>query len=336
MPVPTAYSSPVTAVHPLQTTIPLIIGPTAGGKSALALGLARRLRSMGHAAELISADAYQVYRGMDIGTAKPDNAERDEFPHHLIDVCEPTETFTVHDWLRQTHEAIDAIRGRGGLPIVVGGTHLYAKALLDGLFEGPEPDAELRAKLEAQDGPTLRAQLERVDPQAALRIHPNDQRRTVRALEVYEQTGIPISQHQQQWDSPSASAGGEHAIKLVALDWETEAINRRINSRVREMVARGLVTEARHLWEAQVLGPTAREALGYKQLIAHFQGRCSEVEALEQTKIESRRFAKKQRTWIRRLRVFSGSVSVGGPELEEAQSLQVVVSKILDGIGLGG
>ncbi len=277
-------------------TVPVIIGPTAGGKSSLALGLAEHLASRTQPAELVTADAYQVYRRMDIGTAKPSPAEQAKAPHHLIDIREPTETFTVHEWLREANAAIEAIHGRSALPIVVGGTHLFIKALLDGLFEGPEPDAELRERLEAQPGPALRARLETIDPAAAQRIHPNDRRRTIRAIEVYQQTGTPISELQTQWDS--SPRGG---LLLVVLDWPVEAINRRINARVREMVASGLVEEARELWKSGQLGPTAREALGYKQLISHFEGPGSLEDAIEQIKIETRRFAKKQRTWIKRL-----------------------------------
>ncbi len=282
--------------------LPVIIGPTAGGKSQLAMDLAAALAQSGQPAELISADAYQVYRSMDIGTAKPSAEDRARVPHHLIDIREPAETFTLHDWLKEAQAAITDVRSRGAQPIVVGGTHLYIKALMDGLFEGPEPDPALRAQLETLSSMELRARLEAVDPIAAARIHPNDRRRTIRAIEVHTQTGTPISQLQHQWDAPAgASASGQQPVHLVALDWPAEAINPRINARVRAMLEQGLVDEARTLWEAGSLGPTSREALGYKQLIAHFEGRCSLNEAIEQIKIETRRFAKKQRTWIKRL-----------------------------------
>ena len=277
-------------------TIPVIIGPTAGGKSSLALALAERLADRDQPAELVTADAYQVYRRMDIGTAKPSPDEQAKAPHHLIDIREPTEAFTVHEWLREANAVIEAIRGRNALPIVVGGTHLFIKALLDGLFEGPEPDPALRDRLETQPGPDLRARLEAIDPAAARRVHPNDRRRTIRAIEVYEQTGTPISELQTQWD-----ATPRDDLLLVVLDWPVEAINRRINSRVREMVEGGIVEEARELWKAGQFGPTAREALGYKQFISHLEGRGSLDDAIEQIKIETRRFAKKQRTWIKRL-----------------------------------
>ena len=286
---------------------PIIIGPTAGGKSALALAVVGELRSRGSAGELISADAFQVYRGMDIGTAKPTGTERARAAHHLIDLVEPTESFTVAQWLRLAEAAIANIRGRGAMPIVVGGTHLYGKALLDGLFEGPDPDPVLRAQLAQMDPAARREELARVDPAAAARIHPADDRRTIRALEVYRTTGRPISAWQRQWDREWSRRTD---CVLVILDWPTEAINRRVNARVRDMIERGLVEEARGLWEGGRLGPQAREALGYKQLIGHFEGGCTLEEAIEQVKIETRRFAKNQRTWIRRLASHPGALRI--------------------------
>jgi tRNA dimethylallyltransferase len=286
---------------------PIIIGPTAGGKSALALSLVDELRARRAApgdenpAELVSADAFQVYRGMDVGTAKPTAEERARAPHHLIDLVEPSESFTVAQWLKLAEAAIAEIRTRSALPIVVGGTHLYVKALIDGLFEGPDPDPAVRAQLAQMDPAARRDELQRVDPAAAARIHPADDRRTIRALEVCRTTGRPISDWQQQWGRESSRRTD---CVLVFLDWPTEAINRRINARVRGMIDRGLVDEARNLWQSGRFAPyarQAREALGYKQLIRHFEGACTLDEAIEQIKIETRRFAKNQRTWIRRL-----------------------------------
>lgn len=271
---------------------PVIVGPTAGGKSALAVEVA--LRANG---EVVSADAFQVYRGMDIGTGKPTLDERRGVPHHVIDVREPTEGFSVEQWLGLAEGAIADIRARGRTPVVVGGTHFYIKALLEGLFDGPAADATLRAALHATPAPDLRRELERADPAAASRIHPNDLRRTVRALEVLRLTGRPISAHQGQWDRGE----GRRDARLVVLQWPIEAINRRINARVRAMMERGLAEEARALFGAGSLGPQAAEALGYKQLIAHFEGRCGLEAAVEQIKIATRRYAKSQRTWLRRL-----------------------------------
>lgn len=294
------------------TPFPVIVGPTAGGKSALSIALAHRLIASGRPAEILSADAYQVYRHMDIGTAKPTIAEREGIPHHLIDIVEPTERFTLSDWLQRAEQQIKDCRDRGVTPIVVGGTHLYIKSLLEGLFEGPGADESLRESLRVLDPAARRAELERVDPQAASRIHPNDERRTIRALEVFRLTGTPISAHQQQWDhaAPTHPRSRQDAL-LIGLDWPTELINPRINARVKEMISRGLLEEVRALHTGgpsgtSLLGPTAREALGYKQLVEHLDAprgtRPSLEDTIESIKIETRRFAKNQRTWLRRLR----------------------------------
>lgn len=290
------------AVH----RFPIIIGPTAGGKSALAMDLAAALARSGTQCEIVTADAYQIYTGLDIGTAKPTKVEQALLPHHLLDIIDPANPlpFTVHDWLTAANAAIATIQARGHVPIVVGGTHLYIKALLDGLFEAPPPDAVLRESLRARPLTDLRIELERVDPIAASRIHPNDERRTIRALEVLHQTGTPISRQQTQWASPTA-----HTDRvLIGLVWEIEDINRRINARVRGMMEQGLLDEVRGLHAAGRLGPQAREALGYKQLIDHLEGRGSLDEAVERIKIETRRFGKNQRTWLKRLRLTPGSV----------------------------
>lgn len=297
---------------PLLT--PIIAGPTAGGKSALAVELALRVRAGALAglspaitdAEIITADAFQIYRGLDIGTAKPTLVERRGVVHHLIDIVEPTESFSVNQWLRAAETAIAAVRGRGHLPIVVGGTHLYVKALLDGLFEGPGASPELRAELNALPAAALRAELERVDPKAAARLHPNDLRRTVRALEVYRLTGRAISDLQTQWDQGREPS----SYLLVTLDWPVEAINRRINERVRQMMTQGLEAEVRALHSAGLLGPQAREALGYKQLLHAFASGSPIEDAVEEIKIETRRFAKNQRTWLKRLRTVPGMMNI--------------------------
>ena len=285
---------------------PVIIGPTAGGKSNLAVEVALHA-SMGDGprGEIITADAFQVYRGLDIGTAKPTPAEQRGVPHHLIDIRDPGEKFTVADWLGETEKCIDAVRARGKLPIVVGGTHLYIKSFLEGMFEGPGADAALREQLAAMPPADLRAELERIDPPTAAKLHPNDLRRTIRAIEVLRITGTPISQLQQQWDQAGKARTD---CVLVGIEWPVELLNRRINARVRDMAARGLVDEVRNLWQAGKLIGQAREALGYKQLIDAFEGRCSIDDAIEQIKIDTRRLAKAQRTWMRRLRPTLGSV----------------------------
>lgn len=284
--------------------MPVIVGPTAGGKTEVAVRTAHALTEHLRApAEIVSADSMMVYRGMDIGTAKPTEDEREGVRHHLIDVADPWEPFSVDRWRQLAEEAITDIRARGGVPVVAGGTHLYVKALLEGLFEGPPADTALRAELTDMDAESRRALLERVDPEAAARIHPNDVRRAVRALEVWKLTGTPLSEHQREWDAGDVRADAV----LIGLLWSPETLNPRINARVKRMVETGFVEEARALWESGALGEQSREALGYKQLIAHFTGRCSLEEAVERIKVETRRFAKNQRTWLRRLRTTPNS-----------------------------
>ncbi len=306
---------------------PVIIGPTAGGKSDLAVEVAHLLGGPDKA-EIITADAFQVYRGVDVGTAKPTADERRGITHHLIDILDPTEPFTVSDWLAAAERALTDIRARGRTPIVVGGTHLYIKAFLEGLFEGPDPDPALREQLRALGLPALRAELERADPAAAARIHPNDERRTIRALEVFRQTGTPISAHQKQWD---AGAGRADCL-LVGLDWPVEALNQRINARVKSMLDRGLLEETRALLSANRLGPQARQALGYKQLIEHLEGRATLDAAIEQIKIETRRLAKNQRTWLKRLRVTPGSLWIDAESQPQAAWPSMVVAASAGGL----
>lgn len=285
--------------------IPVLAGPTGGGKTALAVRLAQRLPNGG---EIISADSMQVYRDLDIGTAKPTPEERQGIPHHGLSVVDPKrvvagEPFTVDDWLPLAEQALADIRARGRTPILAGGTNLYLQAFLYGLFQGPPADASLRRALQAEDLRELRTRLLAVDPQAAERIHPNDRRRTIRALEVFELTGTPISAQQTQWSSDRIRDG----VRLFILDWPTDRINRRINQRVRQMMEAGLLEEVGRLRDAGALSGQPGEALGYKQLLDHLRGDCTLEEAVERIKIETRRYAKNQRTWLRRLSATPGA-----------------------------
>lgn len=289
---------------------PVIAGPTAGGKSDLAVRVAELLGGPA-AAEIVTADSVQIYRGMDIGSAKPTPEERRGITHHLIDIVEPTDPFTVADWLAAAEAAITQIQTRGRTPIVVGGTHLYLKAFLEGLFQGPDPDPALREELRSLGLSALRRELERIDPAAAARIHPNDERRTIRALEVYRQTGTPISQLQQQWDR-----GARPDCTLIGIEWPPELLARRINARVRAMIDRGLVEEVRRL--VPRLGPQAREALGYAQILHHLAREWTLDKAIEEIKIETRRFGKNQRTWLRRLRAIPGSVWIDAGSIPDS------------------
>lgn len=274
----------------------IIMGPTASGKSALAMAFAR---AWGDRAEIVCADSMQVYSGMDIGTAKPTRDERREVPHHAIDLVPPQQDgFTVEDWLTAATKSIAGIHARGHAAIVVGGTNLYAKALLEGLFDGPPADPSLREALGAWPLEQLRAELERIDAPAALRIHRNDRRRTLRAIEVFRATGTPISVLQQQWrDRPQELPRG---WSLVGLTMEAEANNRRINARVRAMRTAGLLDEVRSIVSCGGFGTQAGAAVGYAQLLRHLHGECSEDDAFEQVKIATRQLAKQQRTWLKR------------------------------------
>lgn len=314
----------------LPPRFPVIAGPTAGGKSDLAVEVAHLLGGP-EGAEIITADSVQIFRGMDIGSAKPTPKERRGIAHHLIDVADPAGRYTVADWLAAADRAVTEIKARGRTPVVVGGTHLYIKAFLDGLFEGPAPDPALRESLRAMGLPALRRELERTDPSAAARIHHNDERRTVRALEVFRQTGVPISKLQRQWDRETGEGGGAEGGKgrpgcvLVGLDWPAELLNPRINSRVRRMVELGLVEEVRALHTAHLLGPQAREALGYNQIVRFLAGAWTLDEAIEAVKIETRRLAKAQRTWLRRLRATRGSFWIDAAEVPAGEWAQLVV-----------
>ena len=270
-----------------------LTGPTASGKTALGIALAKQLD-----AEIISMDSMAIYRFMDIGTAKPTPAERAEVPHHLIDILDPSEEFSVSDYLQAAKQAALEIRFRGKQVLYVGGTPLYLKGLLRGLFEGPSADPVLREELTrlADSGGNLHQRLAEIDPSTARRLHPNDHRRIIRAIEVYESTGKPISFHQTQFDTPASKA--EHQV--FVLDWEKEELNRRIDRRVEMMFEQGFLEEARSL-SKRPLSKTASQAVGYKELFDHFAGKQSLEETVALIQLHTRQFAKRQRTWFRSL-----------------------------------
>jgi len=282
-----------------------ITGCTACGKGAVARELAGRIGG-----RIISADSMKVYRRMDIGTAKPSARHRREIHHYCIDLVEPSESFSVARYLAFADEAVATARAAGAIPLVVGGTGLYIKALSEGLFEAPVVDEaireELKLRLARTGSAALHATLARADPAAAERIHPNDAKRIVRALEVYLSTGRPISQLQSQWD-----AGRErYDCVFMALRRDKADLHGRINRRVKRMIAAGLVDEVRSLISSTdgPAGPArpaglaeqAAQAVGYGEIIAHLAGRCTLDSAVERIKINTRRLARKQRTWHRR------------------------------------
>lgn len=269
----------------------VVIGATASGKSALAMALAQR-----HKAEILSVDSMQVYRGMDIGTAKPSIAEQQLVRHHLIDLVEPDKPFTVARFVELADAVIDDAGRRGVRLVITGGTPLYYKALFEGLFEGPGSDANLRDRLRAQGNAELHRRLIQIDPVAAARIHVNDDRRLIRALEVHELTGKSITDHQREW-----GGAHRHPARWVGLQWEREPLNRRINARVKQMIEAGWVEEVRGLLERYgELSQTAGEATGYSDLIAHVRGKISLDDAIESIKIATRQLARRQMKWFRR------------------------------------
>jgi tRNA dimethylallyltransferase len=279
-----------------ERTLLAIIGATASGKSALAMEVARKT-----GAEILSVDSMQVYRGMDVGTAKPTIEERREVSHYLIDVVEPNEPFSAARFVEMAEAALESrglkVESRGPL-IATGGTPMYFKALFEGLFEGPGADEAVRARLREMPGVELHEKLKRLDPAAAERIHVADQKRLVRALEVYELTGKPISQLQQQWEKNQPA---RHPAVWVGLAWERDELNRRINARVKEMISRGWAEEVRELVRKfGVLSKTAAEATGYAELIEYGSGKIPLEEAVERIKIGTRQLARRQMKSFRR------------------------------------
>jgi len=272
----------------------IIVGPTAVGKTELALTLAEEI-----GAEIISADSIQVYRGMDIGTAKPTHAERARVPHHLIDVVEPAAEFSVGEYLRLAEEAMSDIRLRDRTPLVVGGTGLYVRALTRGLFEGPSADWTFREALverERVEGPgTLHAELKVADPDSASRIHPSDVRRIVRALEVYHREGATISQRQLEHRSTSSV----RPVRVVGLRRQRPELYTRIDSRVDAMMQAGLLDEVTALrGRGCTRDIVSMQALGYKQLMIHLDGETTLDEAVRLIKRDTRHYAKRQFTWF--------------------------------------
>jgi tRNA dimethylallyltransferase len=269
-----------------------LVGTTASGKSALALALARRDARL----ELVSVDSMQVYRGMDIGTAKPTPAERAEVPHHLIDIADPWDEFTVSTFAARAREALTGIEARGHRPLLVGGTGLYLRAVVDGLAV-PGRYPEVRAELEAEpDTQALHRRLGELDPVAAGRMQPTNRRRIVRALEVTLGSGRPFSSL-----GPGLDVYPESGFDLIGIDVPFEVVAGRIEERYHRQVADGFVEEARRLLnDPRGVSRTARQALGYKELFDHLAGDCSFDEAITLAVRRTRRFARRQRSWFQR------------------------------------
>lgn len=274
-----------------------LTGATASGKTSVGVHLAQRI-----GAEIISMDSMALFQGMDIGTAKPSAAERRAVPHHLVDFIAPHDDCSLARYIEAAGRCVAEIRTRGRQVLFVGGTPLYLKGLLRGIFEGPAADWHLRRQLQQQTeerGPQwLHQRLSEVDPVTAQRLHPNDARRLIRALEVFEKTGRPISEFQRQFDTGLPAA----ECRVFVLDWPRPELHDRIERRVDAMFADRLVEEVRRLVaDPHGLSKTARQAVGYGEVIEHLAGRCDLSETIERVKLHTRQLAKRQATWFRSL-----------------------------------
>ena len=276
----------------------VICGPTASGKTALAVELALR-----HRGEVVSADSMQIYRRMDIGTAKPTQAEMRGVPHHMLDVADPEEDFSVARYVDMAAKCVDDILSRGRLPILAGGTGLYIDSLLSGRTFAPfQPDSPLRGQLEEQlrreGGAAMLARLAQVDPDSAARLHPNDEKRIIRALEVYQSTGKTITQHNLE---TQAIPPRYDALTLALAFERREDMWSRIDRRVDQMMDQGLVAEVQGLLDSGVPAKcTAMQAIGYKEMAAALLSGGDVRSAAEEIQLRSRQYAKRQLTWFRR------------------------------------
>ena len=281
----------------MREQILALVGPTAVGKTKLSLRLAQDLKG-----EIISADSMQIYKGMDIGTAKASREERDLVPHHLIDIVDPDEEFSVADFQEEVDELIPKIDQQGKLPMLVGGTGLYVKSVIEGfIFPDMEKDWDLRNRLEeeAEEKGTeyVHDKLKEIDPKLADKLHPNDLRRVIRGIEVYRQTGKTSTHFKEK----AKERPPRYDAVKIGLFREREKLYERINKRVDQMIDQGLIEEVRSLYQQGYdLELTSMQALGYKQLINHFEGEYDLEEAIRLIKRDTRHFAKRQLTWFKR------------------------------------
>lgn len=301
----------------------VIVGPTAVGKTAFCIELARRLP-----AEIVTADSMQVYRGMDIGTAKPTAEERRGVPHHGIDLAEPEEEFNVADYRRHALAAIEDIHRRGRLPILSGGTGLYVRAVVDEfLFPERGADWEFRRRLEEEaerlGREAIHRRLQAVDPETAARLHPNDLRRVVRALEVYERTGRPLSEHLRE----ARGQGSPFDLLMFGLMRPREELYARINQRVLDQIRAGLVDEVARLLERGLdEDDVSMKGLGYKEIIGYLKGRYDLDEAVRLLQRDTRRYARRQLTWFR------ADPRIRWLDLSEFPSMSAAVEHVYDAV----
>ena len=298
-----------------------LTGATASGKSQVAMHM-----SVGLDAEIISLDSMAIYRGMDIGTAKPTVADRETIPHHLIDILDPNQTFSVSQYRDAAMKAVREIRDRGRQVLFVGGTALYLKALLRGLFEGPPADWEFRQQIESEledvDNELLMQRLQEVDPVSAHKLHVNDRRRIIRALEVYRATGQPISHWQMEFEQ----ARDVEQCKVFTLRHPRPELHSRIEDRVTSMFEQGLIEEVQVLLgRFDSLSHTAAQAVGYQEVIAFLRGEMPEDEMVEKVRVRTRKFARHQETWFRGLDECE-IYDIAG-EFDPAQTAQDLIEK---------
>ena len=281
----------------MENRLICICGPTASGKTALSVALAKQLHT-----EIISADSMQIYRGMDIGTAKPTAEERQGVPHHLLDIYAPGEAFSVARYVELADAAAQDVLSRGMIPIVAGGTGLYMDALIEcSTFSGDETDLSVREKYQCmaaeQGNEAVHACLAKVDPEGAGRLHPNNLKRVIRALEVYEQTGMTIDAFNRLHKRPAPKYA---ALKIGVCPAERQTLYDRIDLRVDQMLADGLLEETKRLLDSGALAGTAAQAIGYKELLGYLQGDAPLADCVALLKQRSRNYAKRQLTWLKR------------------------------------
>jgi len=278
-----------------KSAVIVICGPTGIGKTSAAIAIATRYNG-----EIIGADSMQIYRQLDIGTAKPTRAEQSRIPHHMVNIAEPDESFDASRYLHLAREIVSSLHDRGVVPLVVGGTGLYIKALLYGLFEAEKPDERIRQRLKAEaesvGGEEMHRRLGRIDPEAAGRIHLHDTVRIIRALETYEQTGQTLTAYHRRHGFPDSP----YRVLKIGLNMEREMLYERINQRVNLMVAENLVEEVKTLMNMGYSeNLKSMQSLGYRHMVDYLQGRLDWQEAVRTMKRDTRRYAKRQLTWLR-------------------------------------
>jgi len=274
----------------------VICGPTASGKTALSIELAKKING-----EIISSDSMQIYKYMDIGTAKPTTEERQGIPHHLLDFVEPNQRYSVAEFKKDAETAIEEIISRGKTPIVVGGTGLYVDSLIYGIeYQDIQLDEKYRQELEERaerEGlENLYEEAQKIDPQAMEKISQNDRKRIIRVLEIYKATG----KNKTEQEIESRKKGVKYDYKVFAINWDRELLYERINKRVDIMIEQGLIQEVQELLKKYTEFPTAMQGLGYKEVVEYLQGTVTREEMIEKIKMETRRYAKRQITWFKK------------------------------------